>query len=69
MAEFVEFWVSSAWVLFFAALFLSTIVGSILSYHWIRFSMNPVIPTFAFVIYVSGCVLLLSTMFAAIVVQ
>lgn len=56
-----------SWVLFFAGLGLCTVIGAILSYHWIRYSMNPVMPTFAFVAYVGGCALLLSIMFAALI--
>ncbi|TSC85531.1 MAG: hypothetical protein G01um10148_917 [Parcubacteria group bacterium Gr01-1014_8] len=62
-----QFVTTLMWVMFVATAALSIILGIILSYHWVRFSMNAFVATFAVVIYAGGCFLFLSTMFAAII--
>jgi hypothetical protein len=51
-------------VIFSAALGLSLSLGIILSYHWFRFSMNPVMPFVAVVAYGGVCAILLALMFS-----
>lgn len=55
-----------AWVVFAAAAALSAVLGVILAYHWIRFSMSPVVSLIALVVYGSGCILFLFIMFVAL---
>lgn len=50
-------------IVFFSAAGLSIILGLILFYHWLRFAMNPLLPLFAFAVYGSVCVALLTIMF------
>lgn len=53
------------WVVFAAAGALSAILGLLLAYHWVRFSMQSVVPFIAIVTYSSGCVFFLFIMFVA----
>ena len=49
-------------VIFSAALALSITLGIILSYHWLRFAMSPVMPIVAVVAYGAVCAVILSVM-------
>jgi len=53
------------WVLAFAALFVTVILGAILSYHWLRFSMNTVVSTAAIGVFAAVSGVLLVVMFGA----
>jgi len=55
------------WIVFGASTALAIVLGVILSYHWLRFSMNPVVPAIALMLYMTICFMLLSTMFGVVV--
>ncbi len=55
------------WVVFGAAAVLTVVVGVILAYHWLRYSMNPFMPVLAVGTYGVVSFLLLSLMFGSIV--
>jgi len=54
------------WVVFLAAAILSIAVGAILSFHWLRYAMNPAAPMFAILTYGGVCFACLSIMFGVI---
>lgn len=62
---FADLLATLAWVTFVASLFLSSLLGAILAYHWFRYAMNLAIPTLALLVYGSGAFLFLSAMFTA----
>ena len=46
-----------------AALGLTVAVGIILSYHWFKYGMNPIVATLAIIVYSMGCLFLLLILF------
>ena len=54
------------WVLFGAGVALSTTAGLVLSYHWLRFAMHPLVPAIGAILYTGVCFFLLSIMFSVI---
>ncbi len=57
-----------AWVLTAASLLLSAFLGIILIYHWFRYAMNPTMTVIIFVMYTAVSAMLLSGMFASLVI-
>jgi len=55
------------WIVFLGGMVMSAAIGSILAYHWMRFSASPPIAFATIVVYAAGCVVLLGVMFASIV--
>ena len=54
------------WIVFLAAAILSITVGAILSFHWLRYSMNPAAPMFAILTYGGICFACLSIMLGVV---
>lgn len=54
-----------AWATFVGALLFSIFLGAILSYHWFKYSMNPPVASFAFLVFAIGTGFLLSGLLAA----
>ncbi len=61
------FALSLLWVLFAAGSSLAAVLGLALTYHWVRFSMNSVVPLFAIIAYSGGCIFFLFVMFVAVI--
>ncbi len=56
------------WVVFFAAAVLSIGLGSVLSFHWLRYAMNPIAPIVAVISFAAVAFACLSVMFGVVTI-
>lgn len=55
-----------SWILFGAGVALAALLGAVLWYHWVQFSMNRRVTAIALIAYTIGSVVLLLTMLGSL---